>query len=244
MPKITVSFRERMASYPFAIDSISRYKSAVGPIAPKVVGSTTAPLLRTRETLFGSALGESPLGNVIADAQLAATDDEEGAVAALMNPGGVRADLNADPPLEVTYEEAFSVQPFANNLVTLDLTGAQLQCLLEQQFQGGNSPLYPSSTLTYDVDRAGISALAGADPCTGTRVPDASVEINGVPVVSTATYRITVNNFLAGGGDGFTVLRSGTNPVTGAIDLDAFIAYLGANSPLAAPTDDRITAIN
>jgi 5'-nucleotidase len=223
---------------------ISRYRTALGPIATKVVGSTTGPLLRTRETLFGSTLGESPLGNVIADAQLAATDDEEGAVAALMNPGGVRADLNAAAPFAVTYEEAFTVQPFANNLVTLDLTGAQLQCLLEQQFQGSNSPLYPSSTLTYDVDRMGTSAAAGADPCTGTRVPDSSVEINGTRIVSTNTYRITVNNFLAGGGDGFTVLRSGTNAVTGAIDLDAFIAYLGANNPLAPPTDDRITAIN
>jgi 5'-nucleotidase len=219
---------------------ISRYRAALGPIATKVVGQTTAPLTRSRETLFGTTLGESPLGNVIADAQLAATQGEN-AVAALMNPGGVRADLNAG---DVTYEEAFTVQPFANNLVTLDLTGAQLQCLLEQQFQGINSPLYPSSTLTYDVDRSGTSAVAGADPCTGTRVPDSSVEIGGAQVVPTNTYRITVNNFLAGGGDGFTVLKSGTNAVTGAIDLDAFIAYLGAKSPLYAPTDDRITAIN
>jgi 5'-nucleotidase len=222
---------------------ISRYATALGPIRSKIVGSTTGPLSRTREVLFGSALGESPLGNVIADAQLAATQGEH-AVAALMNPGGVRADLNAAAPFEVTYEEAFTVQPFANNLVSLDLTGTQLQCLLEQQFQGINSPLYPSSTLTYDVDRAGTSAVAGGDPCLGTRVPDSSVEINGVPVVSTQVYRITVNNFLAGGGDGFTVLRDATNQVTGAIDLDAFIAYLGTHPQLAPPTDDRITAIN
>jgi 5'-nucleotidase len=234
-----------VAKDPAQTELISRYRTALGPIATKVVGQTTAPLTRSRETLFGTTLGESPLGNVIADAQLAATQGEN-AVAALMNPGGVRADLNAAVPFDgaVTYEEAFTVQPFANNLVTLDLTGAQLQCLLEQQFQGINSPLYPSSTLTYDVDRKGTSAAAGTDPCTGTRVPDSSVEIGGTPVVPTSTYRITVNNFLAGGGDGFTVLKSGTNAVTGAIDLDAFIAYLGAESPLSAPTDDRITAIN
>jgi 5'-nucleotidase len=244
-----------VAKDPAQTELISRYRTALGPIATKVVGSTTAPLTRDRERLFQSgtatngapiyALGESPLGNVIADAQLAATQGEN-AVAALMNPGGVRADLNAAVPFDgaVTYEEAFTVQPFANNLVTLDLTGAQLQCLLEQQFQGINSPLYPSSTLTYDVDRKGTSAAAGTGPCTGTRVPDSSVEIGGTPVVPTSTYRITVNNFLAGGGDGFTVLKSGTNAVTGAIDLDAFIAYLGAESPLSAPTDDRITAIN
>ena len=234
-----------VAKDPAQTELISRYRTALGPIATKVVGQTTAPLTRSRETLFGTTLGESPLGNVIADAQLAATQGEN-AVAALMNPGGVRADLNAAVPFDgaVTYEEAFTVQPFANNLVTLDLTGAQLQCLLEQQFQGINSPLYPSSTLTYDVDRKGTSAAAGTDPCTGTRVPDSSVEIGGTPVVPTSTYRITVNNFLAGGGDGFTVLKSGTNAVTGAIDLDAFIAYLGAKSPLAPPTDDRITPVS
>jgi len=239
-----------LAKDPAQTALINRYSTALGPIRSKVVGTTTEVLDRVREQLFQSgtsstgapiyALGESDLGNVIADAQLTATQGES-AVAALMNPGGVRADLNAG---EVTYEEAFTVQPFANNLVTLDLTGAQLQCLLEQQFQGGNSPLYPSSTLTYDVDRTGTSAAAGADPCTGTRVPNSSVEMGGTPVVPTSTYRITVNNFLAGGGDGFTVLKSGTNAVTGAIDLDAFIAYLGAESPLSAPTDDRITAIN
>jgi 5'-nucleotidase len=225
-----------LAGDPVQTELIARYRQALGPIAGRVVGTTSSTITKT-----AVPSGESPLGNLIADAQLAATDDEQGAVAAFMNPGGVRADL---PAGEVTYEEAFTVQPFANNLVTLDLTGAQLQCLLEQQFQGINSPLYPSSTLTYDVDRKGTSAAAGTDPCTGTRVPDSSVEIGGTPVVPTSTYRITVNNFLAGGGDGFTVLKSGTNAVTGAIDLDAFIAYLGAESPLSAPTDDRITAIN
>ncbi|TFV66015.1 UNVERIFIED_ORG: bifunctional metallophosphatase/5'-nucleotidase [Bacillus sp. AZ43] len=232
---------------------IARYNEVLGPIASEVVGATAAPLNRTREQLFQSgvsssgqpvfALGESTLGSVIADAQLAATDDEQGAVAALMNPGGVRADLDAGP---VTYAEAFAVQPFANVLTTLDLTGAQLQCLLEQGFQGNNTPLYPSSTLTYQVDRSGTSAAVGANPCSGTRVPDASVAIDGQPVVATETYRITVNNFLAGGGDGYTVLRDfGDNAVTSMDDLDALIAYLsGPGSPIPAPTDDRIVAIN
>ncbi|MGY1713994.1 bifunctional metallophosphatase/5'-nucleotidase [Geodermatophilus sp. SYSU D01106] len=238
---------------------IARYREALGPIASEVVGSTTGPVLRAQERLYPYGTGsngqpvyingESPLGNLIADAQLAATDDETGAVAAFMNPGGVRADLNAtatgqDP---VTYEEAFAVQPFANNLVTLDLTGAQVQCLLEQQFQARqgaqNQPLYASAGVSYQVSLSGTSAALGADPCTGTRVVDSSVRLGGQPVDPAATYRITVNNFLADGGDGFTVLRSGTNRVTGVIDLDAFTAYLGANSPVAAPTDDRITTV-
>ena len=215
---------------------IAHYREALGPLAAEVVGTTSTPLTRAQETLFGTVRGESSLGNVIADAQLAATDDEQGAVAAFMNPGGVRADLDAGP---VTYEEAFTVQPFANNLVTLDLTGAQLQCLLEQQVQVGRT-LYPSTGVSYVVDPGGTTAEVGADPCNGSRVVDASVTIDGSAVAAASTYRITVNSFLAGGGDGFTVLRSGTNAVTGVIDLDALTAYLGERSPVSAPTEDRI----
>jgi 5'-nucleotidase len=216
---------------------IARYREVLGPIAAEVVGSVAVDLTRAQEDPLDGA--ESTLGNVIADAQLAATDDEQGAVAAFMNPGGVRADLGAG---EVTYEEAFTVQPFANNLVTLDLTGAQLNCLLEQQYQVGRV-LYASDSVRYQVDPAGTPAAAGADPCTGTRVPDGSVLIGGAPVTADATHRVTVNNFLAGGGDGFSVLTGGTNSVTGAIDLDAFTAYLGANSPVPAPALDRITRV-
>ncbi len=214
---------------------INRYKAVLGPVAGRQVGETTEALTRTQETLFDTTRGESPLGNVIADAQLWATDDEQGAVAAFMNPGGVRADLDAGP---VTYEEAFTVQPFANNLATLDLTGAQLYCLLEQQFVTGRV-LYPSSTVRYVVDPAGTTAPA-ADPCAGTRVVRGSLTFGGVAVETGTTYRVTVNNFLAGGGDGFTVLTGGTNLVTGQIDLDAFVAYLTANSPVSAPALDRI----
>ena len=216
---------------------IARYREVLGPIAAEVVGSVAVELTRAQEDPLDGA--ESTLGNVIADAQLVATDDEQGAVAAFMNPGGVRADLGAG---EVTYEEAFTVQPFANNLVTLDLTGAQLNCLLEQQYQVGRV-LYVSDGVRYQVDPAGTPAATGADPCTGTRVPDGSVQIGGAPVTADATYRVTVNNFLAGGGDGFSVLTGGTNAVTGAIDLDAFTAYLGANSPVPAPALDRITRV-
>ncbi|MFF0150735.1 bifunctional metallophosphatase/5'-nucleotidase [Micromonospora sp. NPDC005203] len=214
---------------------IDRYKTVLGPVADRQVGVTSQAITRSQETLFGTSLGESPLGNLIADAQLAATDDEEGAVAALMNPGGVRADLDAGP---VTYEEAFTVQPFANNLVTLDLTGAQLYCVLEQQFVT-NRTLYPSATVGYVVDPNGTTGTV-ADPCAGTRVVRDSLTLGGTAVDTAATYRVTVNNFLAGGGDGFSALTGGTNQVTGQIDLDAFVAYLTAQSPVSAPTLDRI----
>ncbi len=209
---------------------IGHYRTALGPIAGAVVGTAATDITRT-----AAPSGETPLGNLIADAQLAATDDEEGAVAAFMNPGGVRADLGAGP---VTYEEAFTVQPFANNLVTLDLTGAQLQCLLEQQYTTAKV-LQPSATVRYTVTAAGTPSTTGT--CAGGRVLNETVTIGGTAVVDTTTYRITVNNFLAGGGDGFTVLQGGTNAVTGPIDLDAFTAYLGAADSVAAPTVDRIT---
>jgi 5'-nucleotidase len=221
-------------------DLIARYRRALGPIAGQIVGETTEAISSTQESLFGSIRGESPMGNLIADAQLAATDNEQGAVAAFMNPGGVRAGLNEG---SVTYEEAFTVQPFANNLVTLDLTGAQLYCLLEQQFTETATrrpaTLQPSSTVRYAVNANGTTGPAD-NPCAGTRVVRGSLTIGGTAVVDTATYRITVNNFLAGGGDGFSVLTGGTNSVTGMIDLDALTAYLSANSPVSAPATDRI----
>ncbi|MEU8125632.1 bifunctional metallophosphatase/5'-nucleotidase [Micromonospora sp. NPDC049049] len=214
---------------------INRYKTVLGPVAGRQVGVTSQAITRSQETLFGTSLGESPLGNLIADAQLAATDDEQNAVAAFMNPGGVRADLDAGP---VTYEEAFTVQPFANNLVTLDLTGQQLYCVLEQQFVTGRT-LYPSATVGYVVDPNGTTGTV-ADPCAGTRVVRGSLTLGGTAVDTAATYRVTVNNFLAGGGDGFSALTGGTNLVTGQIDLDAFVDYLTAQSPVSAPTLDRI----
>ena len=112
--------------------------------------------------------------------------------------------------------------------------------LLEQQFQAGKV-LSPSASVSYRVDPAGTTAAATADPCTGTRVVDSSVTIGGAVVEAGKTYRITVNSFLAGGGDGFTVLTGGTGAVTGPIDLDAFTAYLGDSSPVPAPALDRIT---
>ncbi len=224
---------------------IDHYKTALGPVADKVVGETTAAITKAQENLYQTGVdangkpvyqtGESALGNLIADAQLAATDNEQNAVAAFMNPGGVRADLDAG---SVTYAEAFTVQPFANNLVTLDLTGAQLYCLLEQQFTVARV-LYASSTVHYVVDTNGTTAPAGA-PCSGTRVVRGSLTINGTPVTDTATYRVTVNNFLSGGGDGFSVLTGGTNAVTGMIDLDALNAYLTEKSPVSSPALDRI----
>ncbi|GAA1312235.1 bifunctional metallophosphatase/5'-nucleotidase [Pseudonocardia xinjiangensis] len=219
---------------PAETELIARYRTLLGPIASRQVGETTAAVTRAQEPLVGSLAGESSLGNLIADAQLAATDQEQGAVAAFMNPGGVRADLDAGP---VTYEEAFTVQPFNNYLTTVDLTGAQLDCLLEQQFVTERT-LQPSASVAYTVDPNGSVGTA-ADPCSGTRV--GALSIGGTPVDPAATYRITVNSFLADGGDGFSVLTQGTNRVVGGLDIDGFAAYLTEVGPVAPPATDRIT---
>lgn len=202
------------------------------PIANRQVGTISADILRA-----AGPSGESPLGNAIADSQLAATTSA-GAQIALMNPGGVRADLTyATSPVGegdgvVTYGETFTVQPFGNILQTLTYTGAQIDAVLEQQWlEGGPTRiLQPSSTLRYTATLA--------NPI-GDRV--SNITIDGTPVDPAATYRVTVNNFLSGGGDSFSVLTQGTDVTGGPIDLDAFTAYLAANSPLAPPATDRIT---
>jgi 5'-nucleotidase len=219
-----------VARDPRQTELIARYDEVVEPIASRVVGSAAADITRTADDT-----GETPLGNLIADAQLADTRDE-GAVAAFMNPGGVRADL---PAGDVTYGEAFAIQPFANNLVTMDLTGAQLDCVLEQQYALARPVvLQPSSTVRYTVT-PGATAGTAADPCSGQRV--SGLAIDGAPVDPAATYRVTVNTFLADGGDGFTQLRQGTGRVTTSVDLDAFVAHLQATPGVTPPATDRIT---
>jgi len=219
---------------------VDNYKTIVQPIANRVIGSITADLTRTT-----SAAGENTMGDVIADSQLAATKEPKfgGAQVAFMNPGGVRADLTfvsssaGEGDGNVTYSEAFTVQPFGNSLATLTLTGAQIEELLEQQFVGCangqtfNRILLPSAGFTYAWSATGPDC---------DKVDPASIFINSVMVDSAASYRVTVNNFLAAGGDKFTVLTKGTSPLGGAQDIDALEAYFKANSPVAPVALDRI----
>ncbi|SMF95090.1 5'-nucleotidase [Methylomagnum ishizawai] len=219
---------------------VDGYKSLAGPIANRTIGSITADLTRAN-----SAGGENAMGDVIADAQWEATQAPGfgGAVAAFMNPGGVRADLlfaggaAGEGDGNVTFGEAFTVQPFGNSLVTLTLTGAQIETLLEQQFTGcaNNQPfnriLLPSASVGYAWSASG-PACDKIDP--------ASIKIGGVVVDPAASYRITVNSFLADGGDNFSVLVQGGNRLGGALDSDALEAYFQAHSPVAPPTLDRI----
>jgi 5'-nucleotidase len=207
---------------------VQKYDALSAPLANRVVGTATADILRAN-----NAAGESALGDVIADAQLASTSPAEkgGAVVAFMNPGGIRTDIAAGP---VTYGELFQVQPFSNVMTVLTCTGAQIEALLEQQFNGGNGVLQVSNGFTYSY-----SAAAPA----GSKVDIASIKINGVAISPLTNYRVATNNFLATGGDGFSVFTTCTNPLGGDIDLDALVAYFEANSPVAPGPQNRITRL-
>ncbi|MGD9572082.1 MAG: bifunctional UDP-sugar hydrolase/5'-nucleotidase [Thermoleophilia bacterium] len=223
--------------------TIAKWNALSAPIANRVVGSVTADITRslTRDT-------ESALADLIADAQLAATTEASagGSVMAFMNPGGVRADLTFAPsaageqPGQVTYGEAFTVQPFGNLLVSIDLTGAQIETMLEQQW---TTQTDGSVRFLHLGVSEGFAYSWSASAPVGQKVDPASISLNGTPIDPAATYRVTVNSFLADGGDGFAVLTQGTNRLGGGSDLDAFTAYLGANAPVAPPVPNRVTRL-
>ncbi len=217
---------------------IDKYLTLSAPLANQVIGTITADLLRAN-----NLAGESALGDVIADTQLSATVSAGtgNAVMAFMNPGGIRSDFlytaaGAEADGEVTYGEAFTVQPFGNSLVTMTLTGDQIHTLLEQQWSATTTNiLQVSNGFTYTWD----AALPIGD-----RVDPASIMLDGVVLDPATGYRVTVNSFLADGGDGFAVLPSGTDRLGGEVDLDALVTYFGTNSPIAPGPQDRITRLN
>jgi 5'-nucleotidase len=171
-------------------------------------------------------------------------------VGALMNPGGVRANFPAgtpEAPRTITYEEAFTVQPFNNSVATQTYTGAQLLDVLKDQWCGANtSPtvLLPSSTIHYRYDAAAAAAILGK-PCETATNPVSDVQIGGAPLDAAASYRITTNNFLADGGDGFPSLTKGTGRTTlPDFDVDSLVRYMKPSNeggpPLGPPALDRI----
>ncbi|MCW5660948.1 MAG: bifunctional metallophosphatase/5'-nucleotidase [Burkholderiaceae bacterium] len=211
---------------------IATYEQLAAPLAKRVVGRVGAPLTRDE-----SPSGEMPVGLVIADAQLAATG-EAGAQLALMNPGGVRANLNGDASGQVRYEDLFAVQPFYNNLVTVTLTGAQLQLALEQQWLNQPRPR------VLQVSR-GFSYTWDASKPPGQRVVPGSLRLHGAPIEPQQRLRVTINNFLAGGGDNFSVFkRDGQDPRTGIMDIDAFERYVAAQGTVSPVTTPRVQRMN
>jgi 5'-nucleotidase len=213
---------------------LEAYDKVAGPIASRVAGSVTASLSR-----MPNDAGESVLGDLIADAQLEATraEDNGGAVIAFTNPGGVRNDITGRPDGAVSYADVFACQPFRNQLVTLTLTGAQIKNMLEQQW------LDPARPRLLQVSKGFSYAWDNTKPF-GQRVIADRMSLNGRRIDPATAYRVTVNNFLSVGGDGFTVLKDGAAPRFGIYDVDALYAYFQANSPISPIAPDRIARVN
>ncbi|MCC6622140.1 MAG: bifunctional metallophosphatase/5'-nucleotidase [Deltaproteobacteria bacterium] len=221
---------------------IAKWKAILGPIENAVVATIAGDIKRDQTLSL-----ESALGNLIADAQLEASQGD-GAVIAFMNPGGIRTDLTYAPskseqPGEVTYGELFNVQPFSNNLVVLDLTGAQIEQILELQWSNGANPPALRSRLAVLQISNGFTYAYSASAAPGSRVDPASIKLNGVTIDPTATYRVVANVFLAGGGDGFPPFAQGTNRVSGGDDLVALQAYLSTRPSFAPPALGRISVL-
>lgn len=209
---------------------LQRWDAAVAVQGKQPVGSIAAPLIRRP-----NADGESTLGETVADAQLQATaaPDRGGAQIAIVNSTGLRSDLNA-PDGKVSYEGAFDVLPFGNLLVTMTLTGAQIDAVLETQWQGAGSLLQVSKGLQY---RWHEGAPAGA------KIAPGDILLNGEPLQPAASYRVTVNDFLANGGNGYVVLKEGRDRLPGPTDLEALQEYLAVHSPLPPPQAGRIVRL-
>ena len=213
---------------------VKEYDERITPIAQRVVGEAAETITRTN-----NAAGESPLGQLIADAQR----EYAGTRIAFMNPGGIRADIQAGP---VTYEEIFSVQPFDNQVAKMELTGDQIYRLLEQQFP----PAQTSGNRILQV--SGIRFSYDSTQPVGQRIREVKVlaeDGSATDLDRAATYTVAANSFLATGGDGFTVFKEGQNVQTVGGDLDALearIESLSQSGPFPAPdpsTDPRITKL-
>ncbi len=249
-----VAINNAITTDPSVKNVVDGYNALVSPLAGQVIGTIAAPLPNS-----ANAAGEMPAGSLIADAQLQATQPAAlgGAVMAFMNAGGVRspgfAVAGAGYPYNVTYGDAFTVQPFANTLMTMTLTAQQLKDLLEQQFVGCKGQtaqriLQISNGLryTWSASAAPCAKIVNLvwTPTDVTQTPPVTtgapetIVANGTVPNPSKTYRVTVNNFIAAGGDGFAVLQGGTNVLGGAQDIDALTAYLSGGYKAPRPAYD------
>jgi 5'-nucleotidase len=213
---------------------LESYDQFAAPIANRVAGSVAETLARAPNDA-----GESVLGDIIADAQLAATSAEArgGAVIAFTNPGGIRSEIARKNEGAVTYADVFASQPFRNQLVTLTLTGKQIKDMLEQQW------LDPKRPRILQVSKGFGYAWDGTKPV-GERVMADRLSLNGSAIDPARGYRVTVNNFLSVGGDGFAVLKEGAAQQYGVYDVDALYSFFQVNSPVSPAPGGRIVRVN
>ncbi len=224
---------------PGVSELVEKYSDLMGPLANEVIGAVTADISRN-----STESGESALGDLIADAQLCATSCNEGAVVAFVNPGGIRTNIlfnktaGDEKPGEVTYQEAFDVQPFDNSLIVMNLTGTQIDSILEEQFDNPNS----GQNRILQVSK-GFSYVWSKSAPPGSRVDITTTKIDGIPIDPEETYRVAANFFLAEGGDGFVTFKVGVDRICGITDLQALLDYLEEFSPASPPPMDRISVV-
>ncbi len=205
---------------------VERYVAAAATFSQRKIGMIASPLERLDGPMSNTG---GPLGNLISDAQLAATRGA-GAEIALMNPFGIRRSLNAAADGTVTFADIYQVQPFNNELVTLSLTGSEIKAILEQGFDtnGPEQVLTPSQGFSFAYDRS--------KPI-GSRI--SAMALNGTVIDPARDYRVTVSMFLANGGDSFDAFRQGRSRTIGGLDIAALEAWLQAVPPRVAPPEPR-----
>lgn len=235
-----------LAPHPAITKVIEKWQPLFDEAGNTPVGTITEDIVRGGDPPGSDRGVESPAGNLVADAQLWATS-AAGAQVALMNPGGVRSDLtyassDGEGDGVVTFGEAFTFQPFGNTLLTLSMTGAEIVSVLEEQCQppGSSRPflhLGVSEGFTYDLAKT----IVGGE-CTSVSITN--VQLDGVALDPAASYNVTVNNFLADGGDNFSTFAGVDGPrIDGGNDLTALIGYLGTFSPVGPPPTDRVNEL-
>ncbi|USK39829.1 bifunctional 2',3'-cyclic-nucleotide 2'-phosphodiesterase/3'-nucleotidase [Cytobacillus firmus] len=202
-------------------EMLDAYVADAAPILNEVIGHTSTGISRDV-----NADGESPMGNLIADSMIAQTNTDF----AFMNSGGVRAGIDAG---DITWKEAFTVQPFGNDLVTLTLTGAQIKELFEQQWGSKERIMHVSGLkVTYDSSRAAGDRIVSL------------VKTDGTPITAEQEYSVTVNNYMADGGDGYSALLNGKNRTVDIVDLDALLNYIKEQKEVNPVVEGRITKLN
>lgn len=215
----------RFAPDPEVAEYVGRYVAASAEFSARPIGKLSGPAAKERADKGG------PLGNLIADAQLAATRSA-GAQIALMNPAGIRTTLVPETDGAVTFGMVFRVQPFGNTLVTMTLTGAELKAILEQGMDDTQPKqwLAPSAGFTYATDLT--------RPI-GQRVT--AMTLDGRPIDPAAKYRVTANNFLADGGDSFLLFQQAAEKVIGMDDLAALESWIAAVPLRQVPEEQRVS---
>ena len=226
---------DQFAKDPEQTALVAGYLERAKPLIERRVGRLEQEI---RQTVNDPA-GNWPMGLLLADAHWAATRAPEagGAEMAFTNKEGVRAGLTPRADGAITYGDLFTVQPFSNELITMTLSGREILEILESQWRSrlGFDPLQPSAGFSYQWDP---KAAVGA------KVVPGSVRLNGQPLQAERDYRVTVNAFVAAGGDGFTLFARGRNRQTGMLDVQALERYVSAQPLLKAPALDRIKRVD